>query len=186
MPVPTLEYLIARARESQLTWPIALLLQWIDHPDAAEFVARHKAAVSREVESTGRISMWLERNPKWFQDVPQPYTDLSRDRLKRLWGDVTNDSHLRRRAFQLWCRDASDRDLETLRRLDIESPLGDDALRTRLELSDPTARAQFREKIRTSKHPSYWWQFLQRAWLDDYEPDLRSELDRRGNEAKRT
>jgi hypothetical protein len=186
MSVPTLEYLITRAREPRLAWPIAILLQWIDHPDAAEFVARHKAAVSREVESTGGISLWLERNPRWFQVVPHPYTDLSRDRLKTLWGDARNDSHLRRRAFQLWCRDASERDLGTLRQLHVESPLGDDALRTRLELSDPTARAPFREKIRTSKHPSYWWQFLRKAWLDDYEPDLRAELDRRGSDVKRT
>lgn len=179
MPVDTLEYLISRAQDPRLTWPIALLLQWVDHPKAAEFVARHKAAVSREVEVTGGFSTWLERDPRWFREIPQPYTDLSRDRLKALWAEDGNDSHLRRRAFQLWCRDASDDDLEVLRQVGSEPLLRDDALRTRLELADSTAPEQFRDAIRTSRDPSYWWQFLRRAWLDDYEPDLCVELDRR-------
>jgi hypothetical protein len=171
-------YLVQRAAEPELTNTLISLLERVDDEDAAAFVAEQMASVSRRLEGTQYFSFWLTDD---FLDPSgrRRYSPKSRERLLTLWADSSQDRHLRTRAFQLWCADATLDDLNRLRTISPDDVLDDRAVRARIELGDPKVVERFREKLSTGSHPSYWWQFVQRSWRDEYLPDLRAELERR-------
>lgn len=175
---PAARYLVQRAQDSELTGSLVRVPEKVDDEHAAACIAEQMAAVSRRIEGTQSFSFWLHDD---FYDpsARRRYSPEAREKLRTLWMDSSQDGHVRLRAFQLWCVDLAEGDLDALRRIAPDDPLDDRAVRGRLELGDPTAVERFREKVAATKHPSYWWQFLQRSWRDECLPDLQAELERR-------
>jgi hypothetical protein len=178
LPIASLDYFIRAAARQELTWPITQLLDEVDHPKAVRFIAEQMADVSRRIAGSGHWSPWLDTHRRDRFGRSLRTNRASAQELEHIWQSTDNDSHLRRRAFQLWWIYATDADVPMLRAIRTE-PLYDQALRYRLELRDKTAVQDFRGKLAIARYRGYWWQFLRESWLDDYLDDLDAEFSRR-------
>jgi hypothetical protein len=178
-PPTALAYLIAQAERPELRSPISLLLDYMDHPKAVEFIARERARVARESEGTDLLYPWLSDSG---MRAKHPLGNESRELLRTLWENEFADRHLRERAFEIWALNATRDDTSRAQSIDAESVLFDRALRLRIKLRDPSAVPAFREKIQTARHRSYWWQFARDFWCGQLTEQLDEELGQRGRE----
>lgn len=65
-PLFAIEYLIKRAANDDLRWPITYLLHEVDNPDAIEFTARELAAIQTRVEQSDSFSPFVSSAPdRW-------------------------------------------------------------------------------------------------------------------------
>lgn len=182
-PSRAMKYLIKQALRPELRWPITVLLECVDDPEAVIFIAQERARIARELEGTDRFSPWLSRGGMRER---QPLGTPSRTALRQLWEDETADRHLRNRAFELWAPDATGNELPLVRRIGSTSVLFDRALPLRVKLGDLTAIPAFRDKIRTTQHRSYWWQFAREFWCAEFTEQLEEELTQRSRECSPT
>jgi hypothetical protein len=179
LPVEALRYFIRCSESGLLRHEITMLLEEVDHPEAVQFIAQQMANLSRSIEGKKVVSPWLDLATRRYRSPKYSLSEASLGALQQLWAPVTTDAHLRRRAFQLWSICAAKQHLALLRSIRRDDLLYDEALRVRIELGDPAAVAEFRVKLRTASHRSYWWQFTRTHWLDDYLADLEEEFARR-------
>ena len=56
MPKRAIGYLLERAKDPELRWPMLVMLNGIDDPDAVEFVVRELAQQDERMEATGYFS----------------------------------------------------------------------------------------------------------------------------------
>lgn len=178
LPEEAIRFFVRVPTDDPMAWWIAQLLDHVDQPESVRFVAEQMAIVSRRVAGTRAWSPWLDSLSRRGLSSQPSVSRASAVALERLWQNVANDEHLRKRAFQLWRNYATRDDLPRLRdaRGDL---LGDQALRYRLELGDETAVGDLRATLQSSGNRAYWWQFLRESWLDEYLDDLDAELCRR-------
>jgi hypothetical protein len=180
VPKATLQYLIAKAELEELRWPITMLIEHVDHPDSIAFIAQERARIARQIEGTGRFSPWLSIGSASLDKRNCTLSAISRERLRQIWEAEDADAHLRERAFELWAINAKQDEIPyLLNPLPIEK-LRDRTLQLRVRLGDLSAIPEFRQKIRSAKHPSYWWQFARDFWCAELLEQLDEELTCRG------
>jgi len=187
-PLSAIEYLIERAANDDLRWPITYLLHEVDNPDAIEFTARQLAAIQTRVEKSESFSPFVSSAPdRWSRYANRdadPMSPESKDRLLSLWNNSSSEEHLRHQAFRLWAAARADGDLEVLRSIGPTEPLFDRALFARLERGDHTAIPALEDKLR-GKNDAYWWQAGRYLWSDRLTVALDESLTRRADHVER-
>jgi hypothetical protein len=169
-PIRAIRYLIQRAQQPELNWPIQFLLSEVDNPDVREFVAKELAK---------RQSTFLMLRPSYG-----PMSAASKARLLSMWSGPHTEKQLRERSFWLWSASEGDGDVEILRRIGADDALFDHALFERVKRGDHESIRALIEKLQTNEE-AYWWQAGRHLWSDQMTEALDESLARRGQAAKR-
>lgn len=187
LPESAMRYFIRRAAQEELRWPIAFMMHGVDHADAVEFIVRELAATARRIEDTERFSSFPESVVQHWerkQRDGKPMSPDSMHRLQELWGDQTNDKHLRQQSFRIWAATSHPAQIALLRAVTGADVLKDDVLRARLERGDKAAIPEFIVRIGVSDR-DYWWQFGRTIWSEELTAALDNALARRALQAER-
>jgi hypothetical protein len=179
-PEAALTYLIARAQQDDLRWPIMHLLDALDHPTAVCFVAQEIAFYSRRAQSTGGHSIVGSMVSSHWQMTEDrggtPMSDASRSALQALWIDQKADEHLRRAAFALWAATMKPDDLALLRQPHLPDDLVDSIFYQRVRRGDRTTIPGLIDRVKTDPHPWWVWHSMRHVLSDELLPVLRQEL----------
>ena len=195
MPKKAIGYFLQRAKGPELRWPLLVMLNGIDNPDAVEFVVRELAEQDERLEATGYFSPFAATAvDEWSgrQISPSskrhsvrrgggPMSAASRERLMNLWAGDASGKHLRRWALRFWSATVAGEDLPILRTIDTSSEIGSLALFERLRRSDWMAIPALVEKL-DGERSGYWWQAGRYLWTDELTACLDRALARRANE----
>jgi hypothetical protein len=188
-PSQAIKYLIRRAEDEALRWPITYLLHEIDTPDAVEFTTRQLAAIQLRLKGSNGFSHFLLSAPdRWSRHdsyAEKPMSEVSKRRLLSLWTGESADACLREQAFRLWAAAATNADLDTLRTIDPDGALFDRALFARLRCGDHSAIPALEGKLR-GEDEGYWWQAGRYLWSGSLTLALDASLTRRGEAAERS
>ena len=191
-PNRAIGYLLERAKDPELRWPILVMLNGIDNPNAVEFVVKELAQREEQMEASGKyplfvdmeVSQWSGRqiSPSSDQHTIRyqgtPMSETSRERLRKLWACNASGKHLQRRALRLWCATLVRGDVPVLRTIDSNSEIGNIALFERLRRGDRMAIPALSTKL-DSKHSGYWWQAGRYLWTDELTECLDRTLAQR-------
>ena len=181
VPRRAIGYFLQRANGPDLRWPILLMLNGIDDPDAIEFVVRELAQRDEETEGTGGLwpfeMMAVEEWGRRSRCGGAPMEAASRERLRDLWSDNDKGKHLRRRALQFWCATIALGDMDFLKAVDTDSEVGDIVLFQRLRRGDRTAIPELTERLDGGRS-RYWWQAGRFVWSDELTECLDQTLCR--------
>ena len=180
VPDRAIGYFLDRAMEPELRWPLLVMLNGIDNPDAVEFVVRELARQDEELEGFAMSARdeWSQR-PKYGG---APMKAASRRRLRELWSNDGKSRRLRRRALKFWSATVARGDIAVLRTVDTSGAIGDVALFERLRRGDETAIRDLLEKLE-SDGGRYWWQAGRYLWSDELTECMDRALGRIANEA---
>jgi hypothetical protein len=188
-PLRAIKYLIKRANDEELRWPITYLLHEVDDPDVLEFIACELADTTISLEGSGRSSTFVITAPdRWSRHVEygeKPMSKASKERLARLWSAPESGEHLRQQAFRLWAASQADGDIEILRRIEPDNSLWNKALFARLIRGDHLAIPAAEQKLLTNNE-SYWWQAGRYLWSARLTEALDQSLTRRRAEVERS
>ena len=190
-PARAIGCFLDRAKDPELRWPMLVMLNGIDDPDAIEFVVRELAQIDEGLEKTGQWSPFAAtavhewtRRPKYGGSR---MSVGSRQRLHELWSSEGSGRHLRRRAIQFWGATVARGDIAVLKKVDTGSDIGDLALFQRLERGDETAIPALVQKLENDRK-GYWWRAARYVWSDELTECLDRTLGRiieEGTEAER-
>ena len=197
VPKRAIGYFIERAKGPELRWPILVMLNGIDNPDAVEFVVRELAQRDEREEATGYFSPFaVTAVDEWsgrqishsskshtVRRGGTPMSAASRDRLRELWSCDASEKHLRRWALRFWCATVAGCDVSILRTIDTSSEIGSLALFERLRRGDQMAIPALVVKL-NGEHPGYWWQAGRYLWTDELTECLDRALARRADELR--
>ena len=194
VPKQAIGYLLKRAKDPDLRWPILAMLNGIDNLDAVEFVVRELAKQDEQMEATGYFSPfastavdeWRDRqlSPSSIgRDVTNrgaPMSAASRERLRELWSCNASGKHLQRYAFRFWCATKVEADVSILRTIELSSEIGNIALFERLRRGDRMAIPALVAKLEGGHSERWWWagRFL---WTDELTTCLDRALARRAD-----
>ena len=195
VPKRAIGYLLERAKGPELRWPLLVMLNGIDNPDAVEFVVRELAQLDERLEATGHFSPfalsavdeWSRRqlSPSFDRDTVghrgAPMSADSRERLRELWSCNASGKLLRRRALRFWCATVARGDVPILRTIDTSSEIGTLALFERLRRGDRMAIPALVTKL-DGEHSEYWWQAGRYLWTDELTECLDRALARKEDE----
>lgn len=185
VPDRAIGYFLERAVEPELRWPLLVMLNGIDDPDAVEFVVRGLARQDEELEGTGRWSPFaMSAKDEWRRRPKHggaPMKTASRHRLRELWSSDGENWRLRRRALEFWCATLARGDNAVLKSVDTTSAIGDVALFERLRRGDQTAIRGLLEKLE-GDGGRYWWQAGRYLWSDDLTECVDRALGRLASE----
>lgn len=162
--------LLSHAQEGPLAWPIFIILRKLDHPEALEFCLRDKRGWD--------LSHYWDRRLFGNKTVMR-----SRDRLRQIWQDESEDGEARRRAFDLWVQSINAEETGTLRGIAPSSILYEQALRRRAELGDRSCAPEIVAKLETAEHPYTWWFYCRQVWSEPIRDALERHLEKRGEQA---
>ena len=184
VPIRAIAYFLERAKD-ELEWPITVMLNGIDHPDALEFVVRKIAEVDeRSGGSIGffpfahsAIDEWRERKQRGMRAMSHE----SRNRLFAFWSNDQVGMHIRKRALQFWSESIDKTDITVLQTIDLDSNIGDIALMQRLRRGDSLAIPNLVKKLETDES-GYWWQAGRYVWTNDLTDCLDRTLARRAED----
>ncbi|OPZ87536.1 MAG: hypothetical protein BWY76_00412 [bacterium ADurb.Bin429] len=135
-----LQYLIhfGDVHES-LRWPIALMLEHYDNPQAFDFVIREAAAIAAHDKEKGRFSPWVASLTDKWCDAPHGFhriSQTSRRYLQAAWLETTRPVKEREIAFRFWLTGLMPHDIELLRSIPADSPLATQVVWARVRLGD--------------------------------------------------
>ena len=185
VPQPAVGYLLERAESPELCWPIQVMLNGIDFPEAVEFVVRELAQQDEQQEVTGHSSPFADTATyEWSERKRyggRPMSVESRRRLFQLWSCDSTGKHLRRRALRFWCATVAEGDIPILRRVDTNSDLGSLALGERLRRGDRKAVPDLVLRLHADDR-GYWWRAGRYVWTDELTECLDRMLARRADE----
>ncbi|MCY3809561.1 MAG: ATP-binding protein [Gemmatimonadetes bacterium] len=177
VPTKAIDYFLDRATEPELRWPILVMLNGIDHPDAVEFVVTELARDDEEGKGTTfgmtAVEEWTAR-PRFGGNLMEP---TSRRRLRELWSCEDSGRQLRRHALRLWCATVKPQDLDVLKTVDTGGEIGDVALFERLRRGDETAIPELVPRL-DGMQARYWWQAGRYLWSDELTDSLDRALGR--------
>lgn len=186
VPFRALAYFLKRAR-GELAWPITVILNGIDHPDAVEFLV---VSVAERIKRAGdgmtfpfadfAIDEWRDRKRWKMRSMSQE----SRDRLQVMWSDDQLEAHIRERALHVWGATMDKTDISVLQTIDLDSDIGDTAHTQRLRRGDRSAIPELITKLNTDES-AYWWQMGRYIWTNDLTDCLDRTLARRAEELRR-
>ena len=189
VPERAVAYFIERASSPELRWPILVMLNGIDHPDAIEFLVRELAQQDKELEDTGQFSPFsLTAVNEWSRRERYgraPMSSASRQRLRDLWSCGNNGKHLQRRALRFWAASVAKDDISILRTINSDSSIGNLALFERLRRGDMQAIPALLERLETGES-QYWWQAGRYLWSQELTKCLDRALARRAEKLTST
>jgi hypothetical protein len=182
VPVSAVPYFTRRGQSEDLRWPITIMLQGLDHPDAVEFVVRELADIERRLEGKNAFSPFTNMAPdEWRrrqEDKGRPMSRESRERLLAFWQNESTEKHLREQSFRLWVASVMEGDLEIIRAVDSSDLLADKSLWERLKRKDRTAIDELLLKLQ-GKRRAGWWLLANFVWSEQLYVALGQELTRR-------
>lgn len=165
-PRAALPYLVERAANEDLRWPITYMLRGVDDPVAVQHQAEYLADRSRKAEDLGGIIDHFVKD-EWrrqSEDQGRSMTTASKERLLQLATNLRNDKHLRQQAFRLWEVSVAVDDVAIARTVPRGDLLHDTAVWARARRQDFSVIPELIEKIKA--HPRYWWQAGRFIWTD--------------------
>lgn len=181
-PEAAIPYLIEKAKSDDLKWPITVLFEGMDQPNAVEFIVREIARRDAEIEGTGRFWPFSSHAADDFKrrqdETGRAMSERSRARLLPLWQNEAGEKHLRKQALRFWSSTKNHGDVEILRSTKEDDVLFDQVLWQRIRRHDKTAVPAFLEKLRTDRR-GYWWQLGREYWTDEMTEALDTALWRR-------
>lgn len=185
VPERAIGYFLDRATQPELQWPLLVMLNGIDNPNAVEFVVRELARQDEESDGTGGWSPFAMSAKREWSRRPEygsiPMKALSRHRLRELWSSDGKSRHLRRRALEFWCATVVRGDIAVLKTVETSRAIGDIALFERLRRGDQTAIPNLVEKLE-GDGARFWWQAGRYLWSDELTECMDRALGRIANE----
>lgn len=158
-------YLISQCNvRGSLDTAITYLLEYIDSPNAIEFITRKVADVERKLAGTDRFSPWtMTLTDKWnpFHKYGRKLSNESMECLRSLWDDTQNDEFTRKSAFRLWSTSADQEDLDILRTRKKDSPLFKSAISKRVKLGDMKVVSDL---ISLLEQETHWFLIAHNVW----------------------
>ncbi|BBL65702.1 hypothetical protein MSMAT_1715 [Methanosarcina mazei TMA] len=142
------------------------ILNYIDNPEAVEFIVNRYAENSRS-----NLTFTNPWNTKMF-DYAHKLSKNSRIRLRSLWEGSCNDK-MKKAAFKLWATNVEQSELDLLRQISYDSPLFDNAIFKRAELGD---RSVVRECVDILHSNPYLFYEAQNIWCNEIMEVARSYL----------
>ena len=164
-PRSALPYLVGRAANEDLRWPITYMLRGVDDPIAVQHLAEYLADRSRQTEGQFIDDFVKHEWRHLSEDQGRSMSAGSKARLLHLATDPRNDDHLRRQAFKFWEVSVSPDDIVVARAIPRGDLLHDTAVWARARRQDFSVIPELIEKIKT-KNPAYWWQAGRYIWTD--------------------
>lgn len=151
-----------------LRWPINVMFQRIDDPDAIEFIVRSAANIQRGIAGTDKFSPWvamLADNWNGHIDKLRKLSENSLARLKTLWELEENDEFVRKQAFRLWLTGIDLKQIDILRLIPNISPLSHSAIWKRVELDDQSVIPVLLPFLCTETH---WFNIIHHVWCNEF------------------
>ncbi len=168
----TINYLLNFADKSDLKNYILYLLRLVDHPDVLEAQVRKLADWDRKGSHTwGLIADDISRA---FEDGKQ-LLQSSKDRLKEIFINTTEDSFARKHALKIWISSPNGSDLEFLQSISNEDAIYDEVLMAKAKYMDLSIIDQLIDKIKNN-NAIYWWQATRYVWHEKFEKILEDEI----------
>lgn len=157
------KYLISQCERHQtLKWPMIVLLQEVDDPDAIEFVVK---TLSIDYSASFlRLTMTDCWNPKFFFSYGCLLSSKSLSRLEMLWKDEKNHRDIRKNAFRVWGTGTNYADINILKTVLPNTPIFKESVILRAELEDWGVLPDYVSLISEDKHYLYVAHHL---WCDD-------------------
>ncbi|MES0489857.1 MAG: hypothetical protein ABUK01_07705 [Leptospirales bacterium] len=160
-----IKYFINKAQESELHWPITLMLRNTDHPLTFEYLVNVFADADRKPGSfwsfkSSILDHWRRKYEKGIG-----YSKVSRDKLLSLWYDDKQEDFIRKNSFYLWAIKTDMNDIDVLIEKSKDTVLTDSILAERLKLNDQLAEPQLIEKLLTGK-VEFWLRYCKYIWSD--------------------
>lgn len=182
VPVSAIPYFVKRGQLDDLRWPITVMLNGLDHPDAVEFVVRELAGIEQRLEGKNGFSIFTNMaTDEWRrrqEDRGRPMSQESRERLLVFWQNQSTEKHLREQAFRLWTTSILEGDIKILRSIDSSDLLADESLWERLKRKDRTAIGGLLLKLQGDRRAG-WWRLARFVWCEQLYVALDQELERR-------
>jgi len=131
-----------------LNWPIVIMLEGVDTPDAIELRVRFAAKESSSSFAWHMLSEnWDPTNPRGKR-----LSNPSLDRLKMLWSSLRTDEPTKYQAFRIWANNAQYEQIDILKEVPPESSLYRMAIRRRAQLGDMSVAQQLASYLSTDIH----------------------------------
>ena len=147
-------------RHEKLRHDVFSLVEGVDHPDAAEFVARDRAAWSGgDLWSRPGIG---DGEPKSFASSLSVI-----ERLRICWESDEEPKKVRVQAFCMWLEASGTKDAALLRCVDSGSPFYQYAVQHRIKLGDPSVVSDLLELLRSDDLRGWWWVLAHRVWCEE-------------------
>lgn len=177
-----LDHLIKVARSGEsLRWPIAYLLEQVDHPAAIRFLVEETADIERRAKESGGFSFWTHTlRDQWDPTVKNRGHRLSPPSvavIRDCWESAGADEGVRKTAFRLWL--AAVDDLGTLRALASDHFGHADALWRRATLGDMTTVPEVKLLLPSQKN---WAHVLDHVWTNEFAPIFDEALTKLGEQ----
>lgn len=133
--------------DEALRWPIAIMLERIDAPEAIEYMVRFAA------KEKGTFFA-MDLSDTWNPELParRRLSPPSMDRLKMLWSLHSTNKQVKYHAFRIWINSAQKEQLDILREIPSESSLSRMAIRKRAQLGDMSVVRQLASFLLTDIH----------------------------------
>ena len=165
-------YLISQCeRYQRLKWPILVVLQYVDDPDAIEFFVKRIAL--DYPQSTFALSIADHWNRRKFS-YGHPLSSQSLDRLEQLWKNNKNDAEIIKKSFRVWRTGANLSDIEKLKTILPDTPLFNESVILRTELKDWSVLPEYLSLISENYHYLYVAHHL---WCHDIKQVVKNYLD---------
>jgi hypothetical protein len=158
MPTWIVNYFISKSRVyDSLNRPITWILKYIDEPEAIEFIVFENAKYEYAdfVTEPWDISLF-----EYAKKLSKP----SLEQLNALWSNESNDTDVRKIAYELWLTGLKKEEIDIIHKIPPESPLFRLSLRKRAEFGDKTVVDDLIPILQTEVH---WFDFVYHLWCKD-------------------
>jgi hypothetical protein len=159
-----LVYLLDAGRQNRIRRrDISLMVEGVNHPDAAEFLVRHLA-------DGGGSNLWSHLTGIGDGE-PQVRMRSSQttDRLRGLWQSPDESEKVRTQAFCLWLQMTGCKDATLLATVESGSPFYHYAVQHRIKLADSSVVPDLLQLLRSNDLRGWWWVLAHRVWCDEVE-----------------
>ncbi len=165
-------YLISQCERHQtLKWPILVVLQYVDDPDAIEFFVKRIALdYPNSFYALSIADHWNRRKFSYGRQL----SSQSLDRLEQLWKNDKNDIEVRKKSFRVWQTGANLADIEKVKTILPNTPLFNESVILRTELKDWSVLPEYLSLISENYHYLYVAHHL---WCHDIRQVVEKYLD---------
>ena len=165
-------YLISQCeRHQMLKWPILVVLQYVDDPDAIEFFVKRIALdYPKSFFGLSIADHWNRRKFSYGRLL----SSQSLDRLEQLWKNDENDIEVRKKSFRVWQTGANLVDIEKLKTILPNTPLFNESVILRTELKDWSVLPEYLSLISENFHYFYVAHHL---WCHEIKQVVEKYLD---------
>jgi hypothetical protein len=157
-----IDYLLEAGRQDRIRRrDISLMVEGVDHPDAAEFLVRHLA-------DGGGSNLWSDLTGIGDGDPRvRMRSSQTADGLRGLWQSPDESEKVRTQAFCLWLQMTGCKDATLLATVESGSPFYDYAVQHRIKLGDSFVVPDLLHLLRSDELRGWWWVLAHRVWCDE-------------------